>query len=260
MTTDTKKDIPAIECIVGNEAVKRAIEIAAVLPVAKVLIVGPSGCGKSTMVKAYQELCRSTPIVLSSGDHIGRQLTDGEGELLIAEDLPEFPRASLQTLREVVERQRKSLIATMSLCACGARGQKERTCSCSRWKIQRYFDQVPPGLYGEFDITIRAEAPHIKEVLAYLEGYRGESADRVLERIDKAKELLGGISISEPAIDDHGRDILRGAFPRFGLSMNQLHKVLRIARVCAALEEEHSVKAHHVSEALLYPARIQTIA
>ena len=105
--------------------------------------------------------------------------------------------------------------------------------------------------------------PALKEA-DFLEAALGESSSAVRERVLRAHELqirrqgvpsarLSGREIEERAsVDAEGRRLLRDAISRLQLSGRAHHRVLKVARTVADLDDSSNVRADHIAESLRY--------
>lgn len=126
------------------------------------------------------------------------ELSLAHGGVLFLDDLPEFSRACLDTLREPLESgvvsmwsskstttlpAKFQLIATMTACPCGYLGHPTRPCTCSPASVERYQDRVRP-LARFFDIAVDLTA----DMQAPLT--RGESSAVIRERVTRVRAGL----------------------------------------------------------------------
>jgi magnesium chelatase family protein len=198
--------------------------------------------------------------------------------VLFLDELPEFSRSVLEVLREPLEsgritisraaRQadfpaRFQLVAAMNPCKCGYLGHHNGRCRCTPDQIAHYRDRISGPLLDRIDLHI--EVPALKET-DFLSAARGESSAIVRERVMRAREMqthrqgvpnarLSGREIEERArVDAEGRRLLRDAISRLQLSGRAHHRVLKVARTIADLEQSIDVRSEHVAEGLRYRA------
>ncbi len=321
--TDFSVDMAYIK---GQEYVKRALEIAA-SGGHNVLMNGPPGTGKTLLAKAVptilprmtkEEALEVTKIYSIAGmlpsdkplisirpfrtphhsastpSLIGGGQFPKPGEISLAhrgvlflDELPEFPRANLESLRQPLEDgvvtinraqgtltfpAKFSLIASMNPCPCGYLTDPDRDCSCSPSQIIKYQKKISGPLIDRIDLHI--EVPRIKfEKLST--DKLSESSKLIRERVEKARALQRErfknkkiISNSEMSsqdtkdfckIGEETLGILKTAISQFHLSARSYYKILKLARTIADLENKEKITSAHVAEALQYRPRNNTI-
>jgi len=190
--------------------------------------------------------------------------------------MPEFSRKVLEVMREPLEtgqilisrasRQtefpaRFQLIGAMNPCPCGYAGDPSGRCRCTPDQVRRYQDKLSGPLLDRIDLFVNVAALPA-ETLLRLDGQQAETSAEVATRVSKAlarqyerqgcrnnvleaKQLDAICNLSEGS-----RDLLAGAAGRFGLSARACHRVLKVARTIADLQEELSVERAAIMEAL----------
>lgn len=302
----------------GQERAKRALEIAAAGR-HHLLMIGSPGSGKSMLAARLPSilpplsptealetsmihslaglisaggLSRSRPFrephhTASMAAIIGggRGAKPGEVSLahngvLFLDELPEFPRPVLDTLRQPVESGevmvaranahvhypcRFMLVAAANPCKCGHLVDAARACSRAPTCGEDYLGRISGPLIDRFDL--RLDVPPVAFTDLDLPE-AGESSAEVATRVARARDLQAerfagsaarvnadaeGALLEEIATPDReGRELLIKAAERFGLSARGYHRVLRVARTIADLEAAESVRQPHIAEALSY--------
>lgn len=303
----------------GQERAKRALEIAAAGR-HHLLMVGPPGSGKSmlaarlpgllppltpaealetSMIHSRAGLLREGGIsrarpfrephhTASVAALVGGGRGAGPGEISLAhngvlflDELPEYPRAVLETLRQPVETGevvvaranahvrypcRFLLVAAANPCRCGHLGDAARACGRAPACGEDYLGRISGPLLDRFDL--RVEVPPVAFADLDLPG-SGESSATVAARVAAARALqaeryrgLEGVRLNADAEgalleavaspDAEGRALLARAAERLGLGARGFHRVLRVARTIADLEGSEAVRRPHVAEALAY--------
>ena len=216
----------------------------------------------------------------------GRSARPGEISLahngvLFLDELPEFPRAVLETLRQPIESGtvmvaranahvsypcRFLLVAAANPCRCGHLMDASRACNrapnCGADYMGRIsgplmdrFDlrlEVPPVAFTDLDLPPAAEGS--AEVAARValardrQSARFRNAPACRTNADAEGRLLEEIAAPETA----GKELLAKAADRFGLTARGYHRVLRVARTLADLEGVDTVRRADVAEALSY--------
>ena len=200
--------------------------------------------------------------------------------VLFLDELPEFPRAVVETLRQPLEdgfvtiaraRQvvrfpsRFMLVAALNPCPCGWFGSRVHPCRCTAPQLQRYQSRLSGPLLDRIDIQIELHPlpPQLLRGLA-----RGESSMTVRQRVAQARARqtarFAGLpqrtnaSVSMSAMrhrmplhtDVH--DVLLAALSSFGLSPRAHDRIWRVSATIADLDGADTVGAEHIAEALQY--------
>ncbi len=196
--------------------------------------------------------------------------------VLFLDELPEFSQKVLDSLREPLEsgvihvaRSGKSatfparfqLIAAMNPCPCGYFGTLNRECRCSGAQVERYQSRLSGPFLDRIDLFI--EVPAVStEHLTQKEG--GEPSQAVQARVVKAQnqqfkrqgKLNAALSVQEVdrfcVLTSEAQSIMHNAMNRLNLSARSFHRLLRVARTIADLENEETLHAKHVLEAVQF--------
>ena len=303
----------------GQERAKRALEIAAAGR-HHLLMTGPPGAGKSMLaarlpgllpplsaVEALEtSMVHSLAGMLDSGGisrtrpfrrphHTasvasivggGRGAKPGEISLahngvLFLDELPEFPRAVLETLRQPVETgdvvvsranahvrypARFLLVAAANPCKCGHLTDPARACgrapNCGEDYLGRIsgplmdrFDlrlDVPPVAFRDLDLPASGDPTAV--VASRVAAARAVQADRYAghDGVRVNADAEGALLEAVATPDGEGHALLARAAERFGLTARGYHRVLRVARTIADLDGAEEVTRPHVAEALGY--------
>ena len=299
----------------GQSIAKRALEIAAAGG-HNILMVGPPGTGKSMLAKrlpgilpdlTYEEIIEINSITsitknlnksissnrpfrdphssLSIAAMVGGGRNAKPGEITLAhkgilflDELPEFSRAVLDSLRQPLENKEIlisranahikypanfQLIAAMNPCRCGYFGNLSKSCSKAPKCAVEYQSKISGPLNDRIDIHI--EVPYI-DVLSYNKYKDTEKSKTIKERVILARKVqehrygtsFNNATISEEAAtkflipNKSGKTLLEKALKGKNISAREYIKILKVARTIADLLLEETISYDHIAESLSY--------
>jgi magnesium chelatase family protein len=201
--------------------------------------------------------------------------------VLFLDELPEFPRAALEALREPLETgtitiaraarraefpARFQLIAAMNPCPCGYLGSSTRSCRCSPDQVSRYQGKLSGPLLDRIDLHIEVPSLGAQELLNAPAGESTEqiaarsliARERAVNRQGCANAELQGQAIDAQAfLEDKATALLQKAAAKLGWSGRSVHRSLKVARTIADLADSDTIASVHVAEALQYRRLMQ---
>jgi magnesium chelatase family protein len=222
---------------------------------------------------------------LVGGGHIPKpgEVSLSHRGVLFLDELPEFGHTLLETLRQPIEDKVVTisraqgtvmfpasfmLVGAMNPCPCGFYNDPFRQCSCSPAIVSRYQHRISGPFMDRVDIFI--EVPHIDyEKLA--DDRLGERSVAVQERVVAARDIqqrrLAGTRLNCNAefsasevrefchVESAAQALLKAAMKQLYLSARAFHRVLKLARTIADLENSDVISTSHVAEAIQYRPR-----
>lgn len=305
----------------GQESAKRALEISAAGG-HNVLLKGPPGAGKTMLARSFpsilpplnfDEALEVTKIYSIAGlldgnkslivtrpfrsphhsaSYVGllgggNNIRPGEISLahrgvLFLDEVAEFPRQSLESLRQPLEDRRITisrasgsislpaqfiLFAAQNPCPCGFLGDSKRNCVCMPGQIAKYKRRISGPFLDRVDIYLEVPPVEVDKLSADLQV---ESSKEIRKRIVAARKIqekrfegriltnseMGNKDIKEYCtLTQESLDLLKMAISSLNLSARGYHRVLKLSRTIADLAGVENIQGEHVAEALQYRAR-----
>lgn len=312
----SNENSPDLQEVHGQTHAKRALEIAAAGG-HSLLFIGPPGTGKTMLASRLpgilppltedeaMEVAAITSISIqrfklqnwckrpfraphhtaSSAALVGGGNPPKPGEISLAhhgilflDELPEFNRKVLETLREPLETgviiisraaqqaefpAQFQLLAAMNPCPCGHLGDHNTPCRCTHEQIRRYQAKLSGPLLDRIDMHIEVPALSLGTLTQH-SSQLSESSEQVRTRVVTARKkqlTRSGKSNSRLQnkelekickITSKDRELIDKAIHQLGLSARAYHRILRVARTIADLADSKDICTQHLTEAITY--------
>jgi len=201
--------------------------------------------------------------------------------VLFLDESPEFRKNVLEVLRQPMEEggvtiaraalsvnfpARFILVTAMNPCPCGYLGDVKHNCTCTPQQIQRYESRMSGPLLDRIDLHLEVPAVRFKDMSNVAEG---EPSAAIKKRVDRARAVqkerfqrrkkiycnaqMGPKDLKKYCIlDQTSQNLAEKAMERLGLSARSYHRILKLSRTIADLDNAEAINASHVGEAIQY--------
>jgi magnesium chelatase family protein len=201
--------------------------------------------------------------------------------VLFLDEFAEFQSIALEGLRQPMEDGRVTiargnasvtypasfmLLASMNPCPCGYYNDPEHTCHCTQAAIDRYLQKISGPILDRIDIIVQVNVERYEKLQ-----YRSEQIEtsaEIKQRIERARAIQearfgkDGIHCNAQMTPKHlerwcglgeaESELMKSAFSRYRLSARGFHRILKLARTIADLQQCDTIGNEHLTEALQY--------
>ena len=209
--------------------------------------------------------------------------------VLFLDEFPEFGTRVLEVMRQPMEdkvvtisRAQGSLtflanfqlVAAMNPCPCGYYGDPVKACTCAPSSVTKYQKRISGPMLDRIDIHIEVPRVDYEKLSA---DRMGESSETIRKRVQAARDIqharFSKLDTRSPAVmcnadmrlaeirqfcklDEAGDNLIRTAMSQLNLTARSYHRVLKLARTIADLDNSEQIRAVHLAEALQYRPRM----
>jgi magnesium chelatase family protein len=211
------------------------------------------------------------------------EVTLAHGGVLFLDEFPEFDKKVIEALREPLEEGEISisrakgsqtfpanfiLIAAMNPCPCGNFGSKTKECICKPTDLLRYQRKISGPIADRIDMWVevsqidydklsekdsaKKESQKIKEKIIEARKKQKERFDTLKYKIKTNSEVEAKDINKLFSLDNETKEILNISAKKLNLSARAYHRIIKLARTIADLDDSENINKSHILEAIQY--------
>lgn len=200
--------------------------------------------------------------------------------VLFLDELPEFQKSALEVLRQPLEDESVSisrisasltfpakftLIASLNPCPCGYLNDPRHECICTPPQIRNYRGKISGPLLDRMDIFLNVPSTSFEDIQTRA---KGQSSQLIKKRVDRARtiqneryqdttiffnsQLTPQFLEKHCHLDQAGQAMMEKCYHKMNLSARGYHRLLKLSRTIADLDNSLNIQVHHLSEAVQY--------
>lgn len=207
------------------------------------------------------------------------EITLAHRGILFLDEFPEFPRSVLEALRQPLEDgvvtvsrvsgtftfpAKFTLVAAQNPCPCGYLGDLNKKCVCSQGQIFKYQKKVSGPLLDRIDLHVEVPRLPYEKMTEQTEVI--EASQVIKQRVERAREIqrqrfLKSRTNSEMNLVEikkfcklgkNEQEVLKQAMKTYNFSGRSMHRILKVARTIADIENCENIVVKHLAEAIQY--------
>lgn len=203
--------------------------------------------------------------------------------VLYLDELPEFPRHVLESLRQPLEDGKVTisrakaaytfpcrflLAASMNPCPCGFLGDNgQRECDCPEHRIRKYRAKISGPLLDRIDLQVEVSRISYTDIESKKDDLNSKTMGELVRRAQRVQQerfkeegrsirfnsqLHGNAAQRYCVLTPGARELLRHSFEALGLSARAYGRILKVSRTIADLEGSEGIDIQHIAEAIQY--------
>lgn len=207
------------------------------------------------------------------------EISLAHGGILFLDEFLEFTSRALEMMRQVLQEKKVNikradyftsfpsdfiLVAALNPCPCGYFGTTVGSCKCSFLQIKHYLSKMSGPLLDRIDMQIGLQPVKYDDISSTTN--KGESSASIYDKVQAAVKIqharnprntyngsLEGHEIDKIAqLSPESEKFLKKVFDKLNISMRSYHKILKLSRTIADLDDSVSIELSHIKEALMY--------